>query len=400
MGYVVMDEQNEWIYTYDKDELREIMEKLSKGISVIMNDTLKEDLHMYQMELESEIMDNEDEMEEFRQNHADMMKKKLEQKKRQARKDDVIVIELTEEQKRQLRADMEVSIVRNNPDLSYHKTDDELYGDAEKKEIYQKLSKLQKCYYNQPDYVNAVKIIFEAIRYSLKHDYPWMTYEEACREFNKGNIKFEYCQLPKLYLNWTTVIDDPATLKGIINGTVTVINKDDDMQKKKKKWDAVPQRYEVEITGENEWNMMAEAHRQGYDTPISPIIKEATGTFSRFALPANNYFHQHKMEQKRAPIEFDWMEEGAGEKYFNIIHDIKYTTGDLLDDLNAANNNNLNHSLQSDIDGFLNDLKWSSNQEQRQGQLYQSNMVQTKDAKAVQMEQSILQAMRNANPNK
>ena len=395
-----MDEQNEWIYTYDKDELREIMEKLSKGISVIMNDTLKEDLHMYQMELESEIMDNEDEMEEFRQNHADMMKKKLEQKKRQARKDDVIVIELTEEQKRQLRADMEVSIVRNNPDLSYHKTDDELYGDAEKKEIYQKLSKLQKCYYNQPDYVNAVKIIFEAIRYSLKHDYPWMTYEEACREFNKGNIKFEYCQLPKLYLNWTTVIDDPATLKGIINGTVTVINKDDDMQKKKKKWDAVPQRYEVEITGENEWNMMAEAHRQGYDTPISPIIKEATGTFSRFALPANNYFHQHKMEQKRAPIEFDWMEEGAGEKYFNIIHDIKYTTGDLLDDLNAANNNNLNHSLQSDIDGFLNDLKWSSNQEQRQGQLYQSNMVQTKDAKAVQMEQSILQAMRNANPNK
>ena len=354
---------------------------------------------MYQMELESEIMDNEDEMEEFRQNHADMMKKKLEQKKRQARKDDVIVIELTEEQKRQLRADMEVSIVRNNPDLSYHKTDDELYGDAEKKEIYQKLSKLQKCYYNQPDYVNAVKIIFEAIRYSLKHDYPYMTYEEACREFNKGNIKFEYCQLPKLYLNWTTVIDDPMTLKGILNGTVTVITKDDE-PKKKKKLDVVAERYEVEVTGANEWNAMAEAHRQGYDTPISPIIKEANGTFSRFALPANNFFHQNKMEEKRAPMEFDWMRDGAGVEYYDIIHDKKYTTGDLLDDLNAANNHNLNHSLQSDIDGFLNDLKWSSHQEQRQGQLYQSNMVQTKDAKAVQMEQSILQAMRNANPNK
>lgn len=394
-----MDEQNEWVYTYDKDELREIMEKLSKGISVIMNDTLKEDLHMYQMELESEIMDNEDEMEEFRQNHADMMKKKLEQKKRQARKDDVIVIELTEEQKRQLRADMEVSIVRNNPDLSYHKTDDELYGDAEKKEIYQKLAKLQKCYYNQPDYVNAVKIIFEAIRYSLKHDYPYMTYEEACREFNKGHIKFEYCQLPKLYLNWTTVIDDPMTLKGILNGTVTVITKDDE-PKKKKKLDVVPERYEVEVTGANEWNAMAEAHRKGYDTPISPVIKEATGSFSRFALPSSNFFHQSKMEEKRAPVEFDWMRDGAGAEYYDIIHDKKYTTGDLLDDLNAANNHNLNHSLQSDIDGFLSDLKWSSNQEQRQGQLYQSNMIQTKDAKAVQMEQSILQAMRNANPNK
>jgi hypothetical protein len=32
--------------------------------------------------------------------------------------------------------------------------------------------------------------------------------------------------------------------------------------------------------------------------------------------------------------------------------------------------------------------------------LYQSNMVKTKDARAVQMEQSILQAMKNANPNK
>lgn len=395
-----MDKQNEWIYTYDKEELREIMEKLSKGISVIMNDTLKEDLRMYQMELESEIMDNEDEMEEFCQNHSDMMKKKLEQKKRQARKDDVIVIELTEAQKQEIRDDVSTSIVRDNPDLSYHKTDDELYGDEEKKEIYQKLAKLQKCYYNQTDYVNAVKIIFEAIRYSLRHDYPFMTYEEACQEFNKGHIKFEYCQLPKLYLNWTTVIEDPATLKGIINGTVTVINKDDDV-KKKKKLDVVPQRYEVEITGENEWNMMAEAHRKGIDTPISPVINAINGTFSRFSLPANNYFHQSKMEEKRAPLEFDWMKDGAGAEYFDIIHDRKYTTGDLLDDLNEANNHNLNHSLQSDIDAFLSDLRYSSNQEQRNpNALYQSNLVQTKDVKAVQMEQSILQAMRNANPNK
>lgn len=395
-----MDKQNEWIYTYDKEELREIMEKLSKGISVIMNDTLKEDLRMYQMELESEIMDNEDEMEEFCQNHSDMMKKKLEQKKRQARKDDVIVIKLTEAQKQEIRDDVSTSIVRDNPDLSYHKTDDELYGDEEKKEIYQKLAKLQKCYYNQTDYVNAVKIIFEAIRYSLRHDYPFMSYEEACQEFNKGHIKFEYCQLPKLYLNWTTVIEDPATLKGIINGTVTVINKDDDV-KKKKKLGVVPQRYEVEITGENEWNMMAEAHRKGIDTPISPVINAINGTFSRFSLPTNNYFHQSKMEEKRAPLEFDWMKDGAGAEYFDIIHDRKYTTGDLLDDLNEANNHNLNHSLQSDIDAFLSDLRYSSNQEQRNpNALYQSNLVQTKDAKAVQMEQSILQAMRNANPNK
>ncbi len=394
-----MDE-NEYIYTYDKDELREILEKMSKGISVIMDDALKTDLEMYQMELESEIMDNEDDIEEFKQNHAELMKRKLEQKKREATKKDVLVIELSPKEKEQLRKDMETSIVRPNPNLPYHKTDEELYGDEEKKEIFQKLDRLQKCYYNQPDYVNAVKIIMEAIQYSLKHDYPWMTYEEAVKEFNKGNIKFEYCQLPKLYLNWTTIIDDPATLKAIINGTATVITKDDESKKKKKKLPVEAQRYEVAITGENEWNQMYAAHQRGMDTPISTVIKVANGTFSRFALPSNNWFHQSKMEEKRAPVEFDWMKDGAGSEYYDIIHGKQYTTGDLLDDLNAANNGNLNHSLQSDIDGFLNDLKYSSNQNQQQQMLYQSNMVKTKDARAVQMEQSILQAMKNANPNK
>lgn len=394
-----MDEN--YIYTYNEDELREILEKISKGITVLMSPELESDLQMYQLQLESEIMDNEDDIEEFKRNHSELMKKKLEQKKRQATQTDVIVIELSDAQKQQLREDMEVSIVRNNPDLSYHKTDDELYGDEEKKEIYQKLSKLQKCYYNQQDYVNAVKIIFEAIRYSLKHDYPYMSYEEACREFNKGRIKFEYCQLPKLYLNWTTIVDDPATLKGILNGTVTVITKEDDDMRKKKKLPVEAQRYEVEVTGVNEWNMMSAMHQRGIDTPISPVIQAVNGTFSRFALPSNNFFHQSKMEEKRAPVEFDWMQEGAGIEYYNLLHDVKYTTGDLLDDLNRANRGNLNHSLQSDIDAFVNDLKWSSNQKTGCQNIWEGvSMVQTKDQKTVQMEQSILQAMRNANPNK
>jgi hypothetical protein len=128
-----MDEN--YIYTYNEDELREILEKISKGITVLMSPELESDLQMYQLQLESEIMDNEDDIEEFKRNHSELMKKKLEQKKRQATQTDVIVIELSDAQKQQLREDMEVSIVRNNPALSYHKTDDELYGDEEKKEI-------------------------------------------------------------------------------------------------------------------------------------------------------------------------------------------------------------------------------------------------------------------------
>jgi hypothetical protein len=355
---------------------------------------------MYAMELESEVMDNADDIEEFKRNHSDLMKKKLEQKKREATKKDILLIELSDDIKNQLREEMSVSIVRDNPNLNYHKKDEELFSSKERREVFQKLSKLQKCYYNQADYVNAIKIIFEAIEYSLKHDYPWMSYEEALKEFNAGHIKFEYCQLPKLYLNWTTVVDDPETLKGIINGTVTIIQKDDDSTKKKKRAEPVPVRVEVDMTSTDEWNYWYNLHQKGYNTPITPVIKASQGTFSRFALPQTNMFYQQKEQEKRMPQEFDWMQEDAGEKYFNMIHGKTYSTNDLLDDLQTANNGNLTAKLQNNMDAFLNGLKYVNQPQQQQQQLYQSNLVKTPDQQVLAMEQSILQAMKNANPNK
>lgn len=392
-----MSNESKYEYKYPVEELDEIIGKINKGIRPVMTPDLEADLKLRIMELEEELMD-EDEVDDYREKHADRMQKKIEQKKRQATKTDVIVIQLSEEQKKQLVEDMSTSIVRMNPDLKYHKRDEELYDSAEKKEIYQKLSRLQKCYYNQKDYVNAVNIIFEAIQYSLKHDYPWMTYEEALKEFNAGRIRFEYCQLPKLMLNWTTVVDNPSTLKGIINGTITVVNSDEDSNKKRKKLPVVPQATEVQVIGDNEWAYLRDLHNRGYNTPITPVIKAETGTFSRFSLPDTNWFYKRKEEQQREPIEFDWMQDGAGAMYYDIIHGTKYTTADLLDDLQADNNGNLNQNLQSGIDDFLAGLKQSP--QQSSNPMYQSALVQTPDARAVQMEQSILQAMRNANPNK
>lgn len=389
-------DMSDYIYTYDKDELREYLEKISKGIRVLMTPELEADLKMYSMELESEVMDNEDDIEEFKQNHAALMKKKLEQKKREATKNDVLFIQLSDDVKRQLEEDMSCSIVRDNPNLTYHKKDEELYTSEEKRQIFQKLSRLQKCYYNQADYVNAIKIIFEAIEYSLKHDYPWMSYEEALREFNNGSIRFEYCQLPKLYLNWTTVVDDPETLKGVINGTITIVQKDDNSKKKKKRPEPVPVRVDVDVTGADEWNYWYDLHQKGYNTPITPVIRASQGTFSRFALPQSNMFYQQKEQAKRMPQEFDWMQDNAGEKYYDMIHGKKYTTSDLLDDLQTANKGNLTQRLQSSMDSFLNGLKYVDQQQQ----LYQSNLVKTPDKQVLDMEQSILQAMRNANPNK
>lgn len=389
------EENNKFVYTYSTEELDEIIAKMQKGIQVLMNDDLKEDVQLRIMELEQEIIDD-DEVDEAINHRNELMKKKLEQKKRQATKEDIIVIELSDEQKRVLEEEMSVSIVRRDPDLSYHKRDDELFDSAEKREIYQKLSTVQKCYYNQTDYVNAMNIIMTAIKYSLAHDYPWMTYEEAVKEFNAGHIKFEYCQIPKLYVNWTTTIDDPVMLKGILNGTITMVQKDDS-KKPKVKLPKIPAMYEVDITGENEWNQLYAMHQRGYNTPISPIINATIGSFSRFSLPDTNWFYKTKEQAQRAPVEFDWMQDGAGAAYYDLVHGITYDTGDLMDDLMDANNNNLNQSLQGKIEQFMAALKRPVTQ---QDQLYQSTMVQSKDAATIAMEQSILQSMRNANPNK
>jgi hypothetical protein len=111
-------------------------------------------------------------------------------------------------------------------------------------------------------------------------------------------------------------------------------------------------------------------------------------------------FYQQREQEKRTPQEFDWMQENAGEKYYNMIHNKKYTTSDLLDDLQTANHGNLTQRLQSSMNSFLEGLKYVNQQQQYQQQLYQSSLVKTPDKQVLDMEQNILQAMRNANPNK
>ena len=142
-----------------------------------------------------------------------MMKEHIAKKKREATKQDVLIISLSDEQKRKLRADMETSIVRSNPNIQYNIPDEKLYSSEELRIVRQKLSRIKNCYYNQIDYINAVSIVREAIDYSLRSDYPWMSREEAVKAFNSGEIKFSYCNMPKLFINYQTQITDPEIIK-------------------------------------------------------------------------------------------------------------------------------------------------------------------------------------------
>ena len=98
----------------------------------------------------------------------------------------------TEEQLKKIEYDMSAVYVREDPNSVYNKDTIDVNMSEERREIMQKLSKLRNCYYNQKDYREAIDVIRQAIELSLKNDYPWMTYEEAVKAFNRGEIEYGF----------------------------------------------------------------------------------------------------------------------------------------------------------------------------------------------------------------
>ena len=189
-------------YVTPIEELDKIIEQIDMGIEPMMTDQMSLEVKLRYKELQNELFDEDDSNDVDVQRHREMMKEHIAKKKREATKQDVLIISLSDEQKRKLRADMETSIVRSNPNIQYNIPDEKLYSSEELRIVRQKLSRIKNCYYNQIDYINAVSIVREAIDYSLRSDYPWMSREEAVKAFNSGEIKFSYCNMPKLFINY------------------------------------------------------------------------------------------------------------------------------------------------------------------------------------------------------
>lgn len=399
------DKEKKYEYIYPTDELDSIIKQIDQGITPMMNDQLQLEVKLRYKELQEELFDedgDDDEIDEDIIRHKKMMSKHLEQKKREASRRDIVYINLSEEQKQKLKEDMQISIVRSDPNDAYNKSDKELYSSEEKRIIEQKLSRLKNCYYNQIDYVTAMNVIREAISFSLKNDYPWLSYEEALEEFNKGNIKFTYCNLPKLYINYQTQITDKDILKGVLTGEVTLKDKSEEKPKKKKtnkNTEAVSVDYN--IIGENEFNHYARLHSMGYDTPVSTIIKSKSTVYNRFSLPSTNRLglgNNNNNKNDEDKLLFDWCQEGAGLKYFNNKYNKKYQVGDLMRDVNENNDNMLSHVLNSNANNFLSSMKHVNNPNyDGRVELYSTSLEV--DPRTVQIEQNILNAIRMSNTN-
>lgn len=394
-------EENNNKYVYPVEELDKIIDQMSKGITPMMSDQMQLEVKLRYKELQNELFDGDDEdidTEDIKR-HNEMMKQHLEEQRRKATKNDVVIIKLSEEQQKQIREDMEVSIVRPNPNSMYNMSDDELYSSEERKVIQQKLSRIKNCYYNQIDYVNAIKILKEAIEYSLANDYPWLSKEEAIKQFNEGKIKFTYCNIPKLYINYQTQITDKDVLKGIVTGEIELVDRDEKPQKKKVNKDSEEVAYDYNIIGTTDYENMLKMHVKGYDTPISTIIKAKSTIYNRYSLPTNNRFSLNGNNKNDEPMLFDWTQDDAGRKYFNLKHGKQYTVNDMIRDVNQDNDKALNNVLNINASEFMRSLKTVNNQQTG----YNPDIVSTSlqpNPEAVQIEQNILNAIRMNNPNK
>lgn len=394
-------EENNNKYVYPVEELDKIIDQMSKGITPMMSDQMQLEVKLRYKELQNELFDGDDEdidTEDIKR-HNEMMKQHLEEQRRKATKNDVVIIKLSEEQQKQIREDMEVSIVRPNPNSMYNLSDDELYSSEERKVIQQKLSRIKNCYYNQIDYVNAIKILKEAIEYSLANDYPWLSKEEAIKQFNEGKIKFTYCNIPKLYINYQTQITDKDVLKGIVTGEIELVDRDEKPQKKKVNKDSEEVAYDYNIIGSTDYENMLKMHVKGYDTPISTIIKAKSTIYNRYSLPTNNRFSLNGNNKNDEPMLFDWTQEDAGRKYFNLKHGKQYTVNDMIRDVNLDNDKALNNVLNINASEFMRSLKTVNNQQTGYSPAIISTSLQP-NPEAVQIEQNILNAIRMNNPNK
>lgn len=364
-----MPDTEKYEYLYPVEELDMYIEQMMNGIQPMLDDQMLTEVKLRWAERNRDEFGTDDEEildEETIREHNKIMKKKVEESNRKASTKDVVIITISDEQKAKIRDEMSVSIVRPNPNDRYHQPDNENDQSEESKAIREKLKGLRNSYSNQTDYVNAINIIKEAIEVSLGKygdgDYPWLSYEEAVKEFNAGKIKFTLMQIPKLIINYSTIITDPEVLKGIISGEVVLKNRNEEenenvYNRKNQKYEPVYIDYDV--TGSEEYSRMVEAHRNGYDTPMSTAIRHKSSIYN----PKHSPLLRNSMTGKNnsnVPELYDWMREGAGNDYYDIINNRKPRSSDIIRCIDEANDNTINSSLYANVNSFLASMKEGS----------------------------------------
>ena len=395
-----MDDEIRFIHSL-KDIDKWIMDE-DQGVSMMLTKIQRQEMDLRRKQLIAERNGTDeyedDEFLDILEEHAKLTEK-MEQRNAATHKHDIAFRPLRPNQQKQLEEDMQISIVRNDADSEYNKTDEELFGDKERRDILQRLSRIRNIYYDPLSYRAAILTIKEAIEYSLKHDYPWIkTIEETVQQFNEGKIKY-LGNIPKLYLGFgTDQVTDPQILAGIVSGEITVVDKDEEdkelKRKRKERREYKPVQMKYDVVRSNEYQHYVRLHNQGYDTPISVILKSKSQLFDRLSMPFS--FSITSQEKKNEPEVFDWLQPNAGEIFYCQQNNIpRNTTSKIISMINSENNNELNQNISSSMHDFIH--AWSHPQTQLQTVEDVKPIQQSEQAMA--LEQNLLNSLRMNNPN-
>lgn len=352
--------ENESKYMYPKEELDKYIAQIDEGIEIFASEQLLFEIELRRKELSNQLFGDEEDDEETayqKQRHQEMLREHLKNQAKKAKRQDVMIITLSEEQKQKIRSEMEVSIVRPDPNTVYNMSPDELYDTAEKKLLMEKLSKLRVQYFNQVDYQNAIKVIMQAIEYSLSHDYPWMSRDEAVRAFNEGKIKFSYCQIPKLFLNFKSQVKDPNILKGVVEGGVELVDRNDKNYSKRSYKNSPLVSMPVSVFSKEEEQYYTDAHRRGEFTPLSGIIQSKNTIYNRYATlssssTSTNNKYTGMVDKNGEPTTFDWTQDNAHEKY-KLARDHKSFDIAMLMSLVNSKNKGINPQIATNMQSYI-----------------------------------------------
>lgn len=373
-------------YNNPVERLDEFIDKMSRGImpATVDDVTMKEiELRMKELSIDGDVDDyDEDEIAEL-ESDVKKLQERAQDSKRKATRDKVVAIfTLTDEQKKQLREDMETSYVRAEVS-SYNTPEDVVNEDKERQVLMKRASRIRRCYYRTDEWKAAMQTILDIVDYDSRN-YPWMTKKEYYSAFWKGTIKLNVI-VPVLFIDYHTPIKDPKMLTSIFKGE-TIVEKQptiDTSNRVRVKDDSAVYMDAISIS-KTESDYMQTLAASGYDTPLNLIIKESRkSVYDRF-LPVSKKTTKNAGEVKELL------------KQYRLFTMIPLKTTDVVAFIHKQNPDRLNASLSSATTKFLTLLQ--NKNEVKVDTSFASNDVLV-NAEAAMKEATILATIKSLNQN-
>jgi len=410
-----MEDNNVFKYRYKVTDLDAVIEKRRKGIVSLIPEDMEEEVALREREIALTIREefgeddiSEEETMELVKKHNALLEAQIEKERRNTHADEFITLEITEEEKKEMEELCDTAYVRVLPGSVYHMDESEIYDSQERKEILDRMKKVGNMYYNPDDWRNAMLILIDAWKYSYEHDYPGIP-----EQLKMNRVKLNR-QIPKLMINYTTIVEDPKMLMGILTGEIRCMDKDEasnafvkhervrDADVKGVRFSEIGGRVLTKQESEYETYLA----RMGDNNSIMLHANKMRNTiYNRFSpdllLGKGKEKEKNFKDEFGNEISFDFTVPGSGKKAYNIVHKVKPKgVADLANDIMRANNNKLTQNISGSV---MNDFAKAFNKNTSRNNQYtkvSADPQLNQDQFVIQQEQALLQTMRAFNPNK